>query len=285
MNRILVTGAGGQLGQSIRSISGAYPDLEFIFTDREDLDITNKSAVFSFFGKYKPNYCINCAAYTQVDKAEEEPEKAYLINATGAKNLALACKDWNTTLIHISTDFVFDGKQTIPYTEDIKPNPLGVYGQTKLEGEKFIQSIQPEHYIVRTSWLYSEYAHNFVITILRRAKENEELRVVSDQRGSPTYARDLANFIISIVKSTSEKYGIYHFSNKGNVSWFDFSRGILEEAGIKKSVQPIFSRDLNLKAIRPEYSVFDVSKSENIQGKTINDWRVSLRICLKNMYK
>ncbi|MPT35366.1 MAG: dTDP-4-dehydrorhamnose reductase, partial [Flavobacterium sp.] len=197
---VLVTGSSGQLGQSLQSISENYPEIDFVFASSSDLDITDKEKVSAYFQKIQPAYCINTAAYTAVDKAESESEKAFQVNVKGPQNLAEACEKYNTVLIHISTDFVFDGEKSTPYTEEDIPNPKGVYGKTKLEGEQVIQTTWSKYYIVRTSWVYSEFGNNFMKTMLRLASERDTLNVVADQIGTPTYAVDLAEALVTIIR-------------------------------------------------------------------------------------
>ncbi|MDG1571482.1 dTDP-4-dehydrorhamnose reductase [Robiginitalea sp. M366] len=283
MKKVLVTGAKGQLGQTLQRDAGKSADWEFIFTDAEELDITSREQVNAFFHRHRPDFCINCAAYTQVDQAEDEPEKAYLINAVGPKNLALACRELNTTLIHISTDFVFDGKRKVPYTEEDEPNPLGVYGQTKWEGEKFIQEICPQRFIIRTSWLYSEYGRNFVTTMISLGKEKDSIRIVADQVGTPTYAIDLASIILQIIDSGSNRFGTYNYSSEGVASWYDFAVAIFEELQKDIKVIPITTQDYPTDAQRPSFSVLNKAKIKENLGITIPHWRQTLRSCLSKL--
>lgn len=271
MKRVLVTGANGQLGKSIHRIAKDYPELKFVFTDVAELDITNGEAVDAFFQSNKIAYCINCAAYTAVDKAEEAVDKAFLINAKAVKNLAESCRNSGTVLIHISTDFVFDGSKRTPYVEEDTPNPLSVYGKSKLKGEQFIQEILDRHFIVRTSWLYSEYGNNFVKTMLRLAETRDEISVVNDQIGSPTYAGDLASFLLEIINKPSKDYGIYHYSNEGSLSWYDFAVEIFKQHKKAVRVVPIPTSAYPTAAKRPAYSVMSKSKIK----KSLN-WEVSL---------
>jgi dTDP-4-dehydrorhamnose reductase len=273
MKAVLVTGANGQLGKSIHRIAKDYPELTFVFTDVAELDITKSEEVNTFFESNKIDYCINCAAYTAVDKAEEEAEKAFLINAKAVKNLAKACKNTGTTLIHVSTDFVFDGIKRTPYTEADKPNPLSVYGKSKLQGEAYIQEIWDKHFIVRTSWLYSEYGNNFVKTMLRLAETRDEISVVNDQTGSPTYAKDLAFFLLKIIDTSSEEYGTYHYSSEGNISWYDFAVQIFKQHKRAVRVVPIPTSAYPTAAKRPAYSVMDLSKAKITFGNTIPLWK------------
>jgi dTDP-4-dehydrorhamnose reductase len=281
---VLVTGANGQLGQAIRFIASNYPNIDFIFCSSSDLDITNKDNCESVFNKEKPDFCINAAAYTAVDKAESEPEKAHLINCIGAKNLAEASKNYNTKLIHVSTDFVFDGSKNEPYNETDLPNPKGVYGQTKLEGEKAIQEVFDAYYIIRTSWVYSQFGNNFMKTMLRLASERTSLSVVNDQIGTPTNAVDLAHAILKIVTSchaelvSASSYGIYNFSNEGQCSWFDFAKKIFEINRVKIDLIPIPTTQFPTPAARPKYSVLDKTKIKTTFGIEIKPWKQAIEI-------
>lgn len=279
---VLVTGANGQLGQSLQFIAGDYPDIQFVFCSSSDLDITNLNNVQHVFKQFKPNYCINTAAYTAVDKAESEPEKAHLINVTGARNIAEVCKETNCTLLHISTDFVFDGTQTIAYTEEDTPNPTGVYGQTKLDGEKAIQSTFDHYFIIRTSWVYSQFGNNFMKTMLRLASERGSISVVNDQIGTPTHAVDLAEVLIKIITTSylvpqTSNFGIYNFSNEGQCSWYDFAKKIFEVNNITINLQPIPTENFPTPAKRPSYSVLDKSKIKRVFGIEIKNWEESLK--------
>lgn len=283
MKKILVTGANGQLGLSIKAVGKNYPSMIFTFTDVEDLDITNSKEVISFFENNKFDYCVNCAAYTAVDKAEEDVENAFSINATAVKNLSIACKNSNVVLIHVSTDFVFDGLKKIPYSEEDLPNPLSVYGSSKLKGEQFIQDILDSYFIVRTSWLYSEYGNNFVKTMLRLSETHKEINIVDDQIGSPTYAGDLAEFIISVISLESELYGVYHFSNEGNISWYDFAVEIFEKNQRHIKVNPIESTSYPTAAKRPAYSVLGTTKIKyNLKAECFY-WKDSLKALLHTL--
>lgn len=273
MKQVLVTGANGQLGKSIKRISPNFKGLKFVFTDVADLDITNSEEVNTFFESNALDYCINCAAYTAVDKAEEEVEKAYLINATAVKNLAEACQKTGAVLIHISTDFVFDGTKRTPYTEEDMPNPLSVYGKSKLKGEEHVQESCDRHFIVRTSWLYSEYGNNFVKKMLRLAETRKQISVVNDQIGSPTYAGDLAEFILKVISSESTAYGLYHYSNLGAISWYDFAVEIFRQHQKNVHVVPIPTRAYPTLANRPAFSVMDLSRVKIIFGSTIPLWK------------
>lgn len=265
---VLVTGAGGQLGQSLQFISEKYAAINFVFCNSSELDITNLANCKAVFEKHQPNFCINAAAYTAVDKAESEPEKAFAINVTGAKNMAEVCKQHNTVLLHVSTDFVFDGTKTTPYTTDDQTNPLGVYGKTKLEGEQEIQKIWEKHFIVRTSWVYSQFGNNFHKTMLRLAQDRDEISVVDDQIGCPTNAVDLAEFLIKIIEKVGQTspsgievfFGIYNFSGNEVMSWYDFALKIFAENNITIKVNPIPTSSYPTPAKRPKYSVLRKSK-------------------------
>lgn len=284
---VLVTGANGQVGQSLQFIAPKYTNIQFVFCDSSTLDITNLNNVEQLFKQFKPNFCINAAAYTAVDKAESEPGKARLINVDGAKNLAEVCKEFDTILLHISTDFVFDGTKNTPYTEEDIPNPTGVYGQTKLDGEKAIQETWHKHFIIRTSWVYSQFGNNFMKTMLRLASERDKLSVVNDQIGTPTNAVDLAEVLIKIILKTrnsqpvTRNFGIYNFSNEGQCSWYDFANKIFEFNNIKINLEPIPTISFPTPAKRPAYSVLDKSKIKNrfspeISGE-VKYWETSLK--------
>ena len=278
MTTILVTGGNGQLASCIKDVEKQYDDLNIIYTDYLELDICDLDQVKSFFESNKQiNYCINCAAYTAVDKAETEAEKAFEINATGAKNLAYVCNDHGAVLIHVSTDFVFDGEKNEPYTETDVANPISVYGASKLQGEVEIQQALKEYFIIRTSWLYSEYGNNFMKTMLRLAETRDGISVVSDQIGTPTYAGDLAEIIIQIINTKTEKYGIYHYSNEGVASWFEFAKEIFKLTKNKIKVNPIPSIEYLTPAKRPKYSVLDKKKIIDVFKIDIPFWRDSLK--------
>lgn len=274
---VLVTGANGQLGQAIQFISDKYADIDFKFCSSSDLDITSLENCQLVFTKYKPDFCINAAAYTAVDKAESEPEKAHLINAVGAKNLAAVCKEFSTVLLHVSTDFIFDGTKKTPYLETDLPNPTGVYGQTKLDGEKAIQQTFDNYFIIRTSWVYSQFGANFMKTMLRLASERDSLSVVNDQIGTPTNAVDLAKTLLEIIKSNNNSFGIYNFSNEGQCSWYDFAAEIFRVNNITINLQPIPTTSFPTPAKRPAYSVLDKSKIKDVFGFEVNNWKESLR--------
>lgn len=277
MTKILVTGGNGQLAQCLKDVVKNNDELDVNFQDLPELDITNIQQLVSYFSKNELDYCINCAAYTAVDLAEEQSDLAYAVNADGPKNLAEACKKHQVKLLHISTDFVFDGKKQTPYIETDMPNPLGVYGKSKWQGERNIQEIMEDYFILRTSWLYSEYGNNFMKTMLKLSETRDEINVVSDQIGSPTYAGDLAEVLIKIVLSSSTNYGLYHFSNSGAISWYDFAVEIFKQFGRKIEVKPITTKDYPTAAKRPKFSVLDTTKIENNFDCTIKDWQGSLK--------
>ncbi len=278
--RILVTGSQGQLGRCIQDVARNNPKEEFVFTDYQELDITQAEKVTDFFANGTFDYCINCAAYTAVDKAENEPEQAFKINAEGPKNLAEACQFFGCRLIHISTDFVFDGTKTNPYTEEDIPNPLNVYGKSKLQGECYVKEKMKDYFIIRTSWVYSEYGSNFLKTMLRLGKERKELKVVNDQLGSPTYAADLAAFIVFLIKNKRKEYGMYHYSNQGSISWYDFAKTILKLKSSSCEVLPVSTAEYPTVAVRPCYSVMDNTKVKNIFKVDITEWKAGLTRCL-----
>ena len=289
---VLVTGANGQLGQSLQFIASNYPEIQFTFCSSTELDISSLENCQAVFSKTQPHYCINAAAYTAVDKAESEPEKAHLINVVGAKNVAQVCKFYATVLLHISTDFVFDGDRLVtssgvdmPYTEDDTPNPTGIYGQTKLDGEKAIQAIFENYYIIRTSWVYSQFGNNFMKTMLRLASERDSISVVNDQIGTPTNAIDLAECLIKIIchtelagvqQSRANNFGIYNFSNEGQCSWYDFAKKIFEINTITINLLPIPSSSFPTPAKRPKYSVLDKTKIRDTFGIRVKSWEESL---------
>ena len=281
---VLVTGSSGQLGQSLQFIAPNYPQIDFVFCDSKTLDITNLENCNQVFDKYKPNFCINAAAYTAVDKAESEPEKAFAINVIGAKNLAEVSKKFDTILLHISTDFVFDGNKKSPYSEQDLPSPTGVYGQTKLDGEKVIQDVLEKHFIVRTSWVYSQFGNNFMKTMLRLASERDSISVVNDQIGTPTNAVDLAEVLVAMILKTHNSqlvtfnFGIYNFSNEGQCSWYDFAQKIFEINNITINLLPIPTTSFPTPAKRPSFSVLDKSKIKKTFNIDIMNWEK----CLKN---
>ena len=285
MSNILVTGANGQLGSELKDVSSRCPNDTFIFTDKDELDICNHNTVKEFIVKNNINIIINCAAYTAVDKAEEEFELSNKINHLAVKNFASIAKEYNIKLIHVSTDYVFDGRNHVPYQETDKPNPQSVYGVTKLAGENAIQEINPaDTIIIRTSWVYANYGHNFVKTMLHLGNERKELGVIVDQIGTPTYARDLAKTILEILpKIQNENVEVYHYSNEGVCSWYDFAKAIFEIKNIKVKVNAIETFQYPTAAKRPHYSVLNKSKIKQQFQIEILNWRDSLIDCLKQL--
>lgn len=287
--KILITGAYGQLGNEIKVLSVAFPDWQFLFTDVDALDITDENALEIWFQNNKPNYIVNCAAYTAVDKAETDSETAIKVNSLAPQLLAKQAKKSGAKLIHISTDYVFDGESFTPYTEEADVNPKSVYGETKLHGEQNCLEENPETIIIRTSWLYSAFGNNFVKTMLKLGKERGQLKVVYDQIGSPTYAADLASTILSIIQ-ISEKQpdrfvpGIYHYSNGGVASWYDFAKAIFEISGVNCKVDPVLSDQFPTAAKRPHFSVLNKSRIKNVFGIAIPYWRESLENCISKLY-
>ena len=273
---VIVLGAAGQLGQAMQSISSNNA-IEFNFFDSHQLDITNSEKVNAVFERLKPDFCINAAAYTAVDKAEIEVEKADLVNRIAVKNVISACLKQDTTLLHISTDFVFDGEKNTPYTETDQTNPQGIYSVTKRNGEIEIAQSMTKFFIVRTSWLYSDFGSNFKKTILKLAKERENLNVVNDQIGSPTHALDLAAALVKIIQSRSINYGIYHYCNEGSTSWYGFAKKILELNQIFIELNGIPTSDYPTLAKRPKYSVLDTSKIKNEFNIKIKSWQNALQ--------
>jgi dTDP-4-dehydrorhamnose reductase len=282
INTILITGANGQLGSEIRFLSASYPQYKFIFTDFAELSITDNEAVTAFFDSHKIDSCINCAAYTAVDKAETEKDLADSINGYAVGFLAAACKKSDALFIHISTDYVFDGTATKPYKTDHPVNPENVYGSSKLIGEQEAFQKNPGSIIIRTSWVYSTVGNNFVKTMLRLMKEKETLTVVDDQVGCPTYAADLAAAIMQIVSSgkAADNAGIYHYSNQGVISWCRFAIAIKEISGSPCKVIPINSDAYPTPTKRPAYSVMDTSKIQQTFNIVIPQWKESLRKCM-----
>ncbi len=282
---ILVTGSNGQLGNELRLLAPAYPGYRFIFTDVAELDITSEPDVEMLVKAENPDFIINCAAYTAVDKAEQEPNLAFLINATAVGNLARVAVRHNAMLIHISTDYVFDGTGCKPYMEDDPTNPISLYAKSKHAGEQQLQSYGSNALIVRTSWLYSEFGNNFVKTMMKYGKERGHLNVVFDQTGTPTYARDLAKTIMHIIqnKPVSKGVEVFHYSNEGVTSWYDFAKTIMEFSGIPCSISPIETRDYPLPATRPFFSVFNKSKIKQHFQIEIPYWRDSLKECIQRL--
>ena len=282
MKKILITGSNGQLGSSIKKLETEYPDFKFTYTDVVDLDITNKEEVVDFFETGNFSHAINCAAYTAVDKAEDEFELAKKINAIGPANMASAARKINCQFYHVSTDYVFDGKGYIPYNEEDACQPPSAYGKTKLVGEEMVSQVNERAIIIRTSWLYSEFGHNFMKSMLKFGKERDELRVVFDQIGTPTYATDLARAILDIIYSEKEasENPVYHFSNEGVASWYDFALEIMHAAKLDCKISPIESHEYPLPAPRPFYSVMNKAKIKKDFEVKIPHWRASMLECL-----
>ena len=277
--KILVTGSKGQLGNELQLMAANLPEHKFIFTDYQELDITSKDAINRFVKQARPEWIINCAAYTSVDKAEAEPVAAHLLNADAPGYLAAAAASCGARMIHISTDYVFSGRNYRPYRESDPAAPKGVYAESKARGEINVMEAAPDSIIVRTSWLYSAYGHNFVKTILRAGKEKGLLKVVADQIGSPTWAHDLANAILNLIDKNADG-GFYHFSNEGVCSWYDFARTIIEISGIQCKVVPTDTAGYHLPTPRPYYSVLDKSKYTTITHCEVPWWYDSLKKCL-----
>lgn len=258
--KILVTGANGQLGKSIKDLYSKDMNLNIKFTSKSEFDITNNEDVESFFNEHKFDYCINCAAYTNVEEAESNPQAAFKVNADAVKNLAAACKAKDVILIHISTDYVFDGEKQSPYTEEDIPNPINEYGKSKLAGERYIQKIKPKYFIIRTSWLYSRFGNNFLKSIIGKIQNQERLTITTSQKGTPTSCDDLSEFIVKLIKSKNSNFGIYHFSAQGETTWYDYALQICKHFSSYdcNKIKPVDK--FKTKARRPNYSVLDCKK-------------------------
>lgn len=286
MKKILVVGGNGQLGNCIRKIAENYENkYEFIFTDSQSLDVTNNDQVQGFFYDNKPDFCINASAYTAVDLAEKEPGKAFAVNAEGVANLAEACSDFKTILIHISTDYVFDGETNLDYEEDDFTNPVGVYGQSKLKGEELALDLNPKTIIIRTSWLYSEFNKNFVKTMLNLFSQKDELGIVADQFGQPTNANDLAEAIMTIIETTNKTFGVFHFSNYPETTWFDFAKKIAEFSKSNIKLNPLTTEQYPTPAKRPKRSTMSLDKIEKVYGIEPKHWENSLEECVEILSK
>jgi len=282
---ILITGAKGQLGNELKVVSKSFYGYDFIFTDIDTLDITNPEQTSEFIKRAQPDWIVNCAAYNLVDKAETEPDQALLINASAVKNITEAIMGSACRFIHLSSDYVYDGKSNVPYNESVPANPLSAYGRSKLAGEKYALLHQGSM-IIRTSWLYSSFGNNFVKTILRHAAEKDFLKVVFDQTGTPTYAADLAGAIMSIISGVIRNQiamnpGIYNYSNEGVCTWFDFACEIIKETNLTCDIRPVLSKEFPQTAQRPAYSVMDKTKIKENYGLSIPHWRTSLAKCIK----
>lgn len=284
--KILVVGGNGQLGNCIRKLSEQLTKhYQFEFTDSKTLDVTDASAVESYISNYNPDFCINASAYTAVDLAETEREKAFAVNASGVANLAEACAENNAVFIHISTDYVFDGDTNIPYEEDNFTNPIGVYGESKRSGEELALELNPRTIILRTSWLYSEFNKNFVKTMLNLFESREELNIVADQYGQPTNANDLAEAIFQIIETEPKTYGLFHFSNYPETSWFHFAEKIAEFSKSKIKLNPISTEEYPTPAKRPKRSTMCLDKIEQIYKVEPKHWEHSLQDCVEILSK
>lgn len=283
--KILITGSNGQLGNEIKALAGSYPQYEFLYTDVDELDIANAASVTAFFELHNPAVVINCAAYTAVDKAETDPQMAYLVNAEAPGNLARAAAASDAFMVHVSTDYVYDGRNYRPYTETDELNPVSVYGKSKIAGENAVLQANGKGVIIRTSWLYSAFGNNFVKTMMKYGKERDSLNVVFDQIGTPTYARDLAKAILDILPEAMQDTGIevYHYSNEGVASWFDFAKLIHKIAGITCQVNPIPTKEYPLPAERPFYSVLDKTKIKKRFSIEIPYWPDSATHCIERL--
>ncbi|WP_029036361.1 dTDP-4-dehydrorhamnose reductase [Salinimicrobium xinjiangense] len=273
--KILITGAGGQLGKCFKKVARNYPDLDITFTTSEDLDLSQFAVVGAYLRREKFDFCINCAAYTNVEQAEKEQEMAYLTNAESVRNLAKDCEDTGCVLVHISTDYVFNGEKITPYTEEDTTDPINVYGASKLLGEEYIQQATERYLIFRTSWLYSDIGKNFFNTIKSKAEAGEPLNITTTQTGTPTNAYDLAAFILKIISTKKIKFGIYHYSNIGEASWYDFAKEILRLMNSETELN--INNDFQTLATRPAYSVLSQEKAESAFGIPILHWKESLK--------
>ena len=280
---ILITGSQGQLGNEFHKISASFPQYQFIFSDRKSLDITDEKAVNNFFSNNKITVCVNCAAYTAVDKAEQEKELAEKVNATAVGYLAKSCKQQKVQFIHISTDYVFDGKATTPYLPTDQTNPVNFYGSAKLAGEKTATALNDNTIIIRTAWVYSSFGNNFVKTMMRLMKERKNIGVVNDQQGSPTYAGDLAKAIMNIITQNNFTPGIYHYTNTGIITWYDFAKEIAVLINTKCIVTPITTEQFPTPAARPAYSVLNTEKIQSAFHLQIPLWQNSLRKCIEEI--
>ena len=280
MKKVAVLGANGQLGETIKSISEDEKH-EFSFLSREDIDITDKKKLSETFKRFKFDYCINCAAYTNVEGAENNIEDAFLINAEGVRNIAEVCNSNNVKLIHISTDYVFDGKKGKPYTTIDDTNPINQYGKSKLKGEVNIQEQLNEYYIIRTSWLYSLYEKNFLTTIIGKIENDAALRITTEEEGTPTSCADLAEFILHIVKTDAMPYGIYNFSANGSTTWFGFAQEIVRNLNPEKSDRILPTEKFKTLAKRPKFSVLNLKNTENFY-RVLNSWKKSVSVMVED---
>ncbi|HTH31087.1 MAG TPA: dTDP-4-dehydrorhamnose reductase [Lacibacter sp.] len=280
---ILVTGSSGQLGKELQQLADDYPQYRFVFASRDDLKLEVFGLVENFFIATKPQYCINCAAYTAVDKAESEEDLAMLVNGEAVGNLAEICKKYQTKFIHISTDYVFEGESETPYKEDDTTGPINTYGRSKLLGEQLCMKENAEAIIIRTAWVYSSFGNNFVKTMMRLMNERNEINVVADQVGSPTYAADLAKAMLNIISSGKWEAGIYHYSNEGRISWHEFALTIKEITGSKAIVHPIETAQYPTPAKRPHYSLLNKAKIKSIYSVKVPEWKESLQTCIAKL--
>lgn len=280
---ILVTGANGQLGMEFRDIEKNFSSYNFLFASREEISIEDEFSIKKYFREHTIDYCINCAAYTAVDKAETETEKAILINSTAVGNLAAVCKEYNAVFFHFSTDYVFNGQAIVAYKETATPDPVNFYGQTKLMGEHAAIKNNDQSVIIRTSWVYSSYGKNFVKTMLRLMGERESIGVVADQTGCPTYAADLAAAVMKIISGEKFTPGIYHYCNNGIISWYEFAGYIKELSDRNCVVNAIKTNEYPTPAARPMYSALDTQKIQEMYGIKMRGWKESLAECIEKM--
>lgn len=281
--KVLVTGAEGQLAKTINDLYlNNSSDLEFIFASKTDLDITNKEKVISFFNKHKFDYCVNCAAYTNVEQSEFQPDLAYKVNSEAVKIVAEECKKHGTILIHISTDYVFDGKTNKPYSEEDLTNPINEYGKSKLAGELAIKDVFEDFFIIRTSWLYSRFGHNFVKTVIKKIQEDSELKITTSQTGTPTSCDELSQFIIFLISSNLKSFGVYHFSSQGEATWYDLALEISKQFKSYDTSKILSIETFKTKAKRPKYSVLSNCKSNQI-FKTNYNWKDQVARTVKSL--
>lgn len=283
MGNIVVFGASGQLGQCLKTVAAAKGITSIYFPTEAEANILDVDTLKKVFETYQPEWCINCAAYTAVDKAEDDVDTARKINRTGVENISELCAKNNSILVHVSTDFVFKGDGHTPLTENDKADPVSIYGRTKLEGEQEVIRILEKYYIIRTSWLYSEFGNNFVKTMLRLGAERDELKIVADQVGTPTYGIDLADCILQIISSGITAYGLYHYSNEGETSWYEFAKAIFELSHTHVNTLPIKTSEYPARAVRPAYSVMDKTKIKQTFNIEIPYWRDSLVTCIAKL--
>jgi dTDP-4-dehydrorhamnose reductase len=285
MSNVLVFGASGQLGHCLKAVSSKNGFKGLVFPAEDQADILDLEKLEKLFNEYRPTFAINCAAYTAVDKAEDDVDLCRRINRDGAENLAKLCDQYGSTLIQVSTDFIFEGNSVTPLSEDDIAEPVNVYGLTKLEGEQAVIAATEKYYILRTSWLYSEYGNNFVKTMIRLGNEKDELKIIADQVGTPTYAIDLAGCILKIIEIDNKEYGIYHYSNEGVTSWYDFAMGIFDIDKIDVKVYPVRTSEYVTRAVRPGFSVMDKTKVKKTFGIEVPYWRKSLEKCIEVLNK